>query len=106
MNEPLFTCTFHLFGKEFLYVLTIWKIVGYASMGMFSARWLVQLYATFRMKKPTFPTIFWVMSLVGSLGMLAYFIFGKTDSVGILSNLFPCCVAGYNLFLDLRRSEC
>ena len=103
MNEQLFTFTFHIFGKEFLYVLTMWKIIGYASMGMFSARWLVQMYATFRVKKPTFPTIFWIMSLVGSLGMLSYFVFGKTDSVGILSNLFPCAVAGYNLFLDLRH---
>jgi lipid-A-disaccharide synthase-like uncharacterized protein len=43
------------------------------------------------------------MSLVGSVCLLAYFTFGKNDSVGILSNLFPACVAGYNLFLDITH---
>ena len=31
-----------------------------------------------------------------------YFIFGKNDSVGILSNLFPLFVALYNLYLDFK----
>jgi lipid-A-disaccharide synthase-like uncharacterized protein len=43
------------------------------------------------------------MSISGSLLLLSYFIFGKNDSVGILSNLFPACGAIYNLFLDLRN---
>jgi lipid-A-disaccharide synthase-like uncharacterized protein len=30
---------------------------------------------------------------------------GKNDSVGILSNLFPAGVAGYNLYLDLRHKR-
>ena len=29
------------------------------------------------------------MSISGSLLLLPYFIFGKNDSVGVLSNLFP-----------------
>jgi lipid-A-disaccharide synthase-like uncharacterized protein len=36
---------------------------------------------------------------------LSYFTFGKNDSVGILSNLFPACVAIYNLVLDLRHKR-
>ena len=103
MNDPLFSYSFHLFGKDILYVLTLWKVIGYLSMFLFAGRWFVQLFASFRTKKPTFPTLFWIMSLVGSFGMLAYFMFGKTDSVGILSNLFPCGVAGYNLYLDIRH---
>ena len=43
------------------------------------------------------------MSITGSLLLLAYFTFGKNDSVGILSNLFPAGVAVYNLYLDLRH---
>jgi lipid-A-disaccharide synthase-like uncharacterized protein len=42
------------------------------------------------------------MSIGGSLLLLAYFTFGKNDSVGILSNLFPAGIAGYNLYLELR----
>jgi lipid-A-disaccharide synthase-like uncharacterized protein len=42
------------------------------------------------------------MSVSGSLLLLAYFTFGKNDSVGILSNLFPVFIALYNLYLELR----
>jgi lipid-A-disaccharide synthase-like uncharacterized protein len=37
--------------------------------------------------------------------LLGYFTFGKNDSVGILSNLFPVWVSGYNLILDLRHKR-
>jgi lipid-A-disaccharide synthase-like uncharacterized protein len=32
-------------------------------------------------------------------------VFGKNDSVGILSNLFPLFVALYNLYLDIKNRE-
>ena len=48
--------------------------------------------------------LFWYLSLVGSLLLLGYFTFSdKSDSVGLLSNLFPAAVAGYNLLLEARR---
>ena len=46
------------------------------------------------------PRLFWYMSAAGSVLLLGYFIFGKNDSVGVLSNLFPLFVALYNLYLD------
>jgi len=49
------------------------------------------------------PRIFWVMSVTGSLCLLAYFIGYRADSVGVMSNLFPTFVAMYNLFHDLRK---
>ena len=51
------------------------------------------------------PRAFWVMSVVGSSLLLAYFIFGKNDSVGVLSNLFPAFVSVYNLILDLKHAK-
>lgn len=105
MNEPIISHTFQFFGRDFLFVLTVWKIIGYVSMFMFAGRWLVQMWVSARSRKPTFPTVFWVMSLAGNIGLISYFIFGKTDSVGILSNLFPSCVAAYNLYLDLRHKK-
>jgi lipid-A-disaccharide synthase-like uncharacterized protein len=60
------------------------------------------LIATRRAGKPTMPRLFWIMSVVGSALLLSYFIFGKNDSVGVLSNLFPAVVALYNLVLDVR----
>lgn len=85
--------------------VTPWKIVGYLGVALFSGRWFVQLYASRVNGRPTLPRIFWYMSILGSLLLLSYFTFGKNDSVGILSNLFPCVVAGYNLYLDLNSSK-
>ena len=85
------------------WIITPWRLVGYAGVFLFGGRWLVQLVASGMSKKPTFPQLFWYMSLTGSICLLAYFTFGKNDSVGILSNLFPACVAGYNLFLDITH---
>jgi len=86
-----------------VWVVTPWKLIGYAGVFLFGGRWLVQLIASGMEKRPTFPSIFWYMSLTGSACLLAYFTFGKNDSVGILSNLFPACVAAYNLFLDITH---
>lgn len=83
------------------WVLTPWKLIGYAGVLLFGGRWFIQLIASGKKKKPTFPRLFWYMSLSGSICLLVYFTFGKNDSIGILSNLFPACVAGYNLFLDV-----
>jgi lipid-A-disaccharide synthase-like uncharacterized protein len=89
-------------GVYFGVTVTPWKLVGYLGATMFSARWLLQLYASRRRGSPTVPRLFWYMSMAGSLLLLAYFTFGKNDSVGILSNLFPAFIAGYNLYLELR----
>jgi lipid-A-disaccharide synthase-like uncharacterized protein len=83
-------------------VVTPWKLIGYLGVALFTGRWLVQLYVSRLRGQPTLPRLFWYMSIGGSLLLLAYFTFGKNDSVGILSNLFPAGVAGYNLYLDLR----
>jgi len=50
------------------------------------------------------PRLFWYMSMSGSLLLLTYFIFGKNDSVGVLSNLMPACIAAYNLYLDKKST--
>ena len=97
MNEVLI----ELYGV----VITPWKIVGYVGVATFAGRWFIQVWASHREGVPTVPRLFWYMSLTGSVLLLSYFIFGKNDSVGILSNLFPAAIAGYNLVLDSRRSS-
>ena len=82
-------------------VITPWKLVGYVGVALFAGRWFVQLYASRARGRPVVPRVFWYMSGVGSVLLLLYFIFGKNDSVGILSNLFPLFVALYNLRLDI-----
>jgi lipid-A-disaccharide synthase-like uncharacterized protein len=85
--------------------LTPWKLLGYVGVALFAGRWFVQMYYSRKHRRPVVPTVFWLMSISGSLLLLSYFIFGKNDSVGILSNLFPAGVAGYNLYLDLARKR-
>lgn len=95
MNEVLF--------EIHPWVITPWKLIGYLGVFLFAGRWIIQVIASHKESKPTFPILFWVMSMSGSLLVLSYFIWGKNDSVGILSNLFPAGIAGYNLFLDLSH---
>ena len=83
--------------------ITPWKLIGYAGMLLFTGRWLVQLAASKSAGKPVMPVMFWYMSICGSLMLLGYFTFGKNDSVGILSNLFPFLTASYNLYLEFKN---
>ncbi len=85
--------------------VTTWKLIGYTGVFLFAGRWLVQVISSSKEKKPTFPRTFWIMSLMGSALLLTYFIFGKNDSVGILSNAFPACIALYNLYLDITHKS-
>lgn len=97
MNHTLLT----VFGIA----VTPWKLVGYLGILLFAGRWVVQLIATRARGRPVIPRAFWLMSVSGSALLLAYFIWGKNDSVGVLSNLFPMGVALYNLTLDLRAAR-
>jgi lipid-A-disaccharide synthase-like uncharacterized protein len=97
MNEPLLV----IMGVT----LTTWKLIGYLGVALFAGRWFVQLYYSRKLGRPVVPRAFWLMSISGSLLLLAYFTFGKNDSVGILSNLFPAGVAAYNLYLDLTHKR-
>jgi len=83
--------------------VTPWKVVGYMGTFMFTGRWFVQLYYTRKFKRVVMPLSFWWMSVTGSALLLAYFVFGKNDSVGILSNFFPVFVSVYNLVTHLRQ---
>lgn len=95
MNEVL--------AVAFGVTITPWKLIGYTGVLLFAGRWFVQLAASRASGKPVMPRTFWYMSALGSVLLLAYFIFGKNDSVGILSNLFPLFVTLYNLYLDFKH---
>lgn len=101
MNRSIHVAEF--FGMDV--TITPWKIVGYAGVVLFGGRWLPQLLASRKAKQVRMPRVFWVMSVAGSVCLLSYFTFGKNDSVGVLSNLFPACVATYNLILDIRHAR-
>ena len=97
MHETLFM----LLGAR----VTAWKLIGYLGVALFTSRWFVQMWASKRAGKPVMPITFWVLSVLGSLLCLMYFIFGKNDSVGILAYAFPTVVASYNLALELSHRK-
>ena len=45
------------------------------------------------------------MSMAGSALLLAYFVWGKNDSVGVMSNVFPMAVAAYNFAMHRRPRQ-
>jgi len=95
----------HILHALMYFEFTTWKLVGYLGMVLFTSRWFVQMYYTRKHKRVVMPMAFWWLSVCGSVLLLTYFTFGKNDSVGILSNLFPIVVAVYNLAVhrnDLR----
>lgn len=97
MNNLLCNC----FGL----VITPWKLVGYLGVALFAGRWFVQVLASRKHGRPVMPGLFWYMSISGSVLLLLYFVFGKNDSVGVLSNLFPFAVALYNLYLHHQEQR-
>lgn len=92
-------------GVYFGIVITPWKLIGITGGLMFAARWIVQALATRRAGRPTIPRSFWIISLAGSAMVTSYFIWGKNDAVGILTNLLPASVALYNLVMDIKAGR-
>jgi lipid-A-disaccharide synthase-like uncharacterized protein len=89
-------------GIYFGIVVTPWKLIGFIGGLMFAGRWVLQALATKRAGRPTIPRSFWIISLTGSAMVTSYFIWGKNDAVGVLTNLLPASVAFYNLAMDIR----
>jgi lipid-A-disaccharide synthase-like uncharacterized protein len=99
MNHPFWIITW----GTWTLVLTPWKVLGMSGAFLFASRWFVQAYYSRKAGRPVTPLGFWIMSVCGSLLLLLYFFCSaKQDIVGIVSNLFPCTIACYNLFLELR----
>jgi lipid-A-disaccharide synthase-like uncharacterized protein len=72
---------------------------------LFAARRVASAWTSQRAARPTIPRSFWVMSLSGSAMVTAYFIWGKNDAVGVLTNLLPASVAVYNLVMDIKSAR-
>lgn len=102
-STGLNTVLFEVALNGAVWSITPWKLIGYGGVALFGLRWVVQAIASRRARAPTMPLAFWLMSVAGSLMLLAYFVWGKNDSVGILSNLMPSLIYSYNLFLYFQH---
>ena len=51
-----------------------WSILGFASQGLFFGRFLIQWQISELKKESIIPDSFWILSIIGGLGILAYSI--------------------------------
>lgn len=82
--------------------VTGWKLIGWTGALCFGLRWAVQVWHRKRTKETSLPPSFWWISVAGAGMTLAYFTFAQPDSVGVLQNLVPLLLAGWNLGMDRR----
>jgi lipid-A-disaccharide synthase-like uncharacterized protein len=82
----------------------VWKAVGWIGNLTFTSRFMVQWYATEKLKRVVVPVAFWWLSLIGSLLLLAFAIFSDRQSVFIFAYAFTWIPYIRNLMIH-RRNE-
>ena len=82
-----------------------WKLVGWSGNLIFGTRFLIQWIASERAGRSIIPASFWVVSALGSVCLLVYFVFYRRDSVGIFSALFPLPIYLRNLVLQFKHQQ-
>jgi lipid-A-disaccharide synthase-like uncharacterized protein len=80
----------------------LWKIIGFAGIGTFGTRFLVQWIYSEKHKESRIPPIFWWQSLIGTMLCLAYFL-RQQDSVGIAGYLLNVIPYSRNIILVYRK---
>jgi len=105
-NAPMNGLDSWLFpGGQFLGIRwSVWKLIGYAGNLIFFSRFLVQWYATEKLKRVVVPPAFWWLSLAGSLLLLIYAL-RQRDSVFILAYLFTWIPYTRNLVIHYRHLQ-
>jgi lipid-A-disaccharide synthase-like uncharacterized protein len=81
----------------------MWLTVGLIGQVMFSARWLIQWFATEKSRRSTMPETFWYLSLLGGLLVFAYGLH-RLDPVIILGQ-FGVLIYARNLFFIRKEKK-
>jgi lipid-A-disaccharide synthase-like uncharacterized protein len=82
----------------------LWKCIGFAGLGVFGTRFLVQWIYSEKHGESKIPPIFWWQSLVGTILCLAYFL-RQEDSVGIVGYLLNVIPYSRNIMLIHRKKR-
>ena len=82
----------------------LWKIVGWTGNAVFFSRFFVQWWATEKHKQVVVPNVFWWLSLVGSLCLLAYGI-SRRDAVFVFAYAFTWIPYVRNLVISRRAAK-
>jgi lipid-A-disaccharide synthase-like uncharacterized protein len=83
---------------------SVWKVIGWAGNTVFFSRFFVQWYATEKLRRVVVPTVFWWLSLFGSLLLLSYALFYQRDSVFIFAYAFTWIPYIRNLIIHRRHA--
>ncbi len=81
----------------------IWVAIGYGGQALFASRFLVQWIATERKRASVVPTVFWYLSMGGSMMLLSYALW-RGDGVFILGQSFGILVYSRNLWFVHRQA--
>ena len=73
---------FAIFDMPFQENYWFWKVIGFAGLGVFQARWVVQWIYSEKHRESKVPPVFWWLSMAGALLETCYFLRHK-DWVGI-----------------------
>jgi lipid-A-disaccharide synthase-like uncharacterized protein len=79
-----------------------WKVLGFAGLATFQARWIVQWLHSEKHKESRVPVAFWWLSMIGAMLELLYFM-RQQDSVGIGGYIFSVVPYSRNLVLIYRK---
>ena len=82
-----------------------WKVVGWCGNIVFFSRFIIQWYCSEKSKRVVIPVIFWWLSLIGTILLLAYSIFYKRDSVYIFSYAFAWIPYVRNLIIHSKQDQ-
>ena len=84
--------------------VNFWTVFGLTGNIMFTSRFVVQWYASERLKQSVIPKNFWHLSLVGGVIQLIYALHIGAVPI-ILGYLLPPVIAARNLVLINRHSQ-
>jgi lipid-A-disaccharide synthase-like uncharacterized protein len=81
---------------------TLWLVIGFMGNALFFSRFMVQWIASERAGRSYIPTMFWWLSIAGSIVLLLYAVH-KRDPVFIIAYLPNCVVYVRNLMLIRKQ---
>lgn len=81
---------------------TLWLAIGFTGNALFFSRFMVQWIASERAGRSYIPTMFWWLSIAGSIVLLLYAVH-KRDPVFIIAYLPNCVVYVRNLMLIRKQ---
>jgi lipid-A-disaccharide synthase-like uncharacterized protein len=80
-----------------------WLVLGFFGQALFSSRFIIQWLMSEKARRSVVPTVFWWLSIGGSMALLAYAIH-KRDPVIIVGQATGLIVYARNLLL-IRESR-